>query len=274
MLRRPAVSGMFYPSEPSELDTMVRELIEDADAPDPAPKRHAIAAIVPHAGLIYSGRCAAKALRAIEIPAAVIIVGPNHTGLLQSPGASIWERGTFETPLCSSPVADDLASRLVELCPLVAHDPLAHLKEHSIEVELPLLCRLAPDVRIVPILLAFDDWNRTRELAGALARVVTESDEPVLLIASSDMTHYEPAHVAEQKDRMAIEAIERLDGEMLLSRCHREGITMCGRAPAAAVIEAARQLGATTAELVDYRHSGCVTGDDSSVVAYAGFVIS
>jgi AmmeMemoRadiSam system protein B len=132
---------------------------------------------------------------------------------------------------------------------------------------------MVPDTAIVPLVLAWDRWVPTQELAAALADVVREWDGEVLLVASSDMTHYESAAVAERKDRLALEAVQRLDGEGLLSVCHREGVTMCGRAPAATVIEASRRLGATTAQLVDYRHSGLVTGDDREVVAYAGVVI-
>jgi hypothetical protein len=155
----------------------------------------------------------------------------------------------------------------------VGHDPSAHLREHAIEVELPFVQLLTDDVRLVPIVLAWDGWEASRDLATALAATVRESDDDVLLVASSDMTHYESAAVAERKDRQAIDAIERLDGEGLLAVCRREGVTMCGRAPAAVVLEASRQLGASGAELVDYRHSGWVTGDDREVVAYAGVVI-
>jgi AmmeMemoRadiSam system protein B len=121
--------------------------------------------------------------------------------------------------------------------------------------------------------LACDDWEHCRTLAQALARLVVSWPADVLLLASSDMTHYEPAAEAARKDRMALAAIERLDGAGLLEACRRHGITMCGRAPAATVLEAARELGATGAELVDYRHSGLVSGDDTSVVSYAGVLI-
>jgi hypothetical protein len=121
--------------------------------------------------------------------------------------------------------------------------------------------------------LAWDRWEAARELAGALAAVIIEWPHPVLLVASSDMTHYESAESAARKDRLALEKVERLDGEGLLDVCHREAVTMCGRAPVAVTVAAARALGATAATLVDYRHSGWVTGDDRSVVAYAGVLI-
>jgi AmmeMemoRadiSam system protein B len=142
-----------------------------------------------------------------------------------------------------------------------------------VEVELPFLALLAPDTLIVPIVLAWDDWNRCRDLANAIATTVTEWPHEVLLLASSDMTHFESAQAAAVKDRGALEAIERFDAEDLLTYCQDQHVSMCGRAPAAVVLEATRLLGASSAEVVDYRHSGMVTGDDRDVVAYAGVVI-
>jgi AmmeMemoRadiSam system protein B len=159
-------------------------------------------------------------------------------------------------------------------CDLVAHDPWAHEFEHAIEVELPFLQKLNPECRIAPLVLAFDDWPRCETLAAALAQVVARWPQPVLLLASSDLNHYEPAEVAARKDRLALEAVERLDGRGLLAVCRRAGVTMCGRAPTAVVVEAARRLGASRGEVLDYRHSGWVTGDDSSVVGYAAVLIS
>ena len=157
--------------------------------------------------------------------------------------------------------------------PLVRHDPLAHQREHAIEVELPFLQTIAPNSRVAPIVLAWDRWEPAADVAGALAETVSEWSDDVLLVASSDMTHYESADAAEAKDQRALEAVEQLDGKELLARCRAENITMCGRAPSAVVIDAARRLGATSGRVVDYRNSGWVTGDESAVVAYAGVVI-
>ena len=149
----------------------------------------------------------------------------------------------------------------------------AHRAEHAVEVELPFLQVLRPDVRIVPLVLAWDAWPGCRDLGLALAGLVARSPEPVLLLASSDLNHYEPARVSEVKDREALAALEALDGEELLARCRRGRISMCGRAPAACVAAAARALGATAATVVDYRHSGLVSGDDDAVVGYGGVII-
>jgi AmmeMemoRadiSam system protein B len=231
--------------------------------------------IAPHAGLVYSGQCAAHVFGRVVLPSVLVIIAPNHTGYCAAPGgASVWARGAFSTPLGVVPIAEALADALLARCDLAAHDRSAHLGEHAIEVELPFVQHLASAVSILPIVLAWDDWRRCEALGGALADLVARWPQPVLLVASSDMTHYEPAERAARKDRLALDAVERLDGAALLDVCHRERVTMCGRAPAATVLEACRGLGATTAQVVDYRHSGMVTGDDSSVVAYAGVVVT
>jgi len=270
-VRRPAVAGTFYPGSAGQLRQMVEGMLAQVEA-SPAP---AVAAIAPHAGLIYSGPCAAHVWKRIDIPEVVVILCPNHTGVADSPGgASAWGRGAFQTPLGAVPVAEDFVSSVEERCSLLRHDPIAHLREHAIEVELPFLQTLAPGVKLAPIVIAWDRWEPSLELATALAEAAAAVPGTVLFVASSDMTHYESAASAERKDRLALEAVQRLDGESLLGVCHREGVTMCGRAPSAIVLETARQLGATGAQVVDYRHSGWVTGDDASVVAYAGVVVN
>ena len=246
-----------------------------APAPAPAPvSAPATAAIVPHAGLVYSGACAAEVFKRIQLAHTVVILAPNHTGTVTAPGgASAWTKGAFRMPLGDVPVDEHFAAKLCETCDLVSHDPAAHQREHAIEVELPFLALLAPRSAIVPIVLAWDDWDRCRALAEAIATVVRDWPEPVSLLASSDMTHFESADVAARKDRVALDHVQRLDGQGLLAACRREAITMCGRAPVATVLEAARLLGSTEGSVVDYRHSGWVTGDNSQVVAYAGVVI-
>ncbi len=269
--RQPAVAGRFYDRDPQRLRRGVVSMLGER----PGRPVAAVGIVVPHAGLMYSGDCAATVFRAIQVPSIAVILGPNHTGLISTEGgAGVWLDGAFATPLGEVPVAGAFARELVERCDLVEHDPLAHLREHSVEVELPFLQVLTPDLSIVPLVLAWDAWDRCRQLATALADVVRRWPEPVLLVASSDMTHYESAATAERKDRAALAAVERLDGEALLTLCRQENVTMCGRAPTAVVCEASKQLGATQGRVIDYRHSGWVTGDDSSVVGYAGVVIS
>jgi len=269
-LRKPAVAGRFYPAQAAALRERIGRLFMGV----PHEERLCCGTIVPHAGIEYSGPCAAEVIGRIRIPGTVVILAPNHTGSCRSPGASLWAQGAFRTPLGDVPVNESLASRLTAACELVAHDPAAHAVEHAVEVELPFLQARSPAVTIVPLVLAFEDWARCEILGRALADAVDEEADPVLLMASSDMTHFESAAAAGRKDRLALAAIQRLDGAGLLEVCRRSGVSMCGRAAAACVVEASRLLGATGGELIDYRHSGMVTGDDTDVVAYAGVILS
>ena len=274
-VRPPAVSGRFYPSDPAELRATVAALLADARTAVRPSDRPTVAVIVPHAGYIYSGPTAAAAFAQAAIPGLVIILAPNHTGISEAKGGvSLWEAGAFRTPLGHVPIDVAMAKALLDVSRgVVDVDHDAHRAEHAVEVELPFLQLLRADVRIVPLVIAWDDWDAARLLGEMLARAVKAAGEPVLLLASSDMNHYEPAVVTEQKDAQALDAVRALDGAALLARCKRERISMCGRGPAAAVIVAARALGAERAEVVDYRHSGWVSGDNARVVGYAGVVI-
>ena len=271
-VRAPAVSGRFYPGSPSDLARTVRELLAGVAGAHLAPAR---GAVVPHAGYPYSGVTAATVFARLYVPPLVVIVAPNHSGVARAPGgAALWESGAFRTPLGDVPVDERFAAELAGACHLVQPDHDAHRAEHAVEVLLPFLQVVQPDVRIVPLVLAWDAWEPCRELGEALAGVAAAWPEPVLFIASSDLNHYEPASVSERKDRAALAALEVLDGAELLARCRRERSSMCGRAPAATVAAATRARGAERAEVVDYRHSGWATGDDGAVVGYAGVVIS
>ena len=271
-VRAPAVSGRFYPGTRDELQRAVRELLRTVEpGAHPAAAR---AAIAPHAGYLYSGLTAAHVFARLRLPRLIVIVAPNHTGMCRAPGgASLWEKGAFATPLGEVPIDDVFTAALLAACPLVGVDHDAHRTEHAVEVMLPFLQLLQPEARVVPLVLAWDDWTSSQALGTALATLIKAAAEPVLLLASSDLNHYEPAAVGELKDAQALGAVQALDGAELLDRCRRERISMCGRAPAATVLAAARALGATRAEVVDYRHSGWVTGDESAVVGYGGVVI-
>ena len=269
--RRPSAAGVFYPAQPAILLTTVQYLIEESEA-ESAP---AVAAIVPHAGYPYSGRTAGRVFARLKVPRRCIVVAPNHTGSGRAThGGSVYAVGSFQTPLGVIPVDEILAADLMARCPVLEDDPDAHRTEHAIEVLLPFMFARRPDVTIVPIVLGWSDWPHTRTLGAALAETVRASDEPVLLIASSDMNHFEPADISRPKDDQALAEALKLDGESLLDVTKRQRITMCGRVPCAAVLHAARLLGASRAELVDYTHSGMSTGDNSSVVGYAGVIIT
>jgi len=268
--RQPAVAGLFYPADGGALRRMVEGLLAEVDTAPQAAR----AAMVPHAGLIYSGRCAARVFKGLAIPPIVVVVAPNHRGRCDNAGGvGAWDHGCFDTPLGPISIAEDFVAALERRCALVGHDVSAHAREHAVEVELPFLAVCAPEAKIVPLLLAWEDWARCQTLAGAIATTIVEVQQPTLLLASSDMTHYESAESAARKDALALAEVERLDARAMLAVCRRQRISMCGRAAAAVVLEAARQLGATRGTVVDYRHSGMVTGDDTDVVAYAGVVI-
>ncbi len=275
-VRSPAVSGRFYPSDPVELRATVATLLADARRDvGSAPTAPCRAVIAPHAGYIYSGPTAAAVFARVTVPGLVIMLAPNHTGISEAKsGVSLWEAGAFRTPLGDVPVDAGAAQALLEISEgLVDVDHDAHRAEHAVEVELPFLQILRSDVRIVPLVIAWDAWEPARLLGETLARLVQAAGEAVLLLASSDLNHYEPAAVSERKDAAALAAVRALDGAELLACCKRERISMCGRGPAAVVIAAARALGAKQGEVVDYRHSGWVSGDNARVVGYAGVLI-
>jgi AmmeMemoRadiSam system protein B len=268
-VRQPAVAGLFYPGQPAQLLAAVQGLLADAASE----ARPAVAAVAPHAGYVYSGRTAAEVFARLDVPRRCVVIAPNHTGLGEATeGGSVSAVGSFVTPVGEVPVDETTAAALLARCDVLEDDPAAHAREHAVEVELPFLLARRPDVMIVPIVLGWSDWPRTRKLGEALAEVVRAADEPVLLLASSDMNHYESAAVAAHKDELALAEVRKLDGERLLDVTRRNRVTMCGRVPAAAVLHAARLLGAAAAEVVHYSHSGMVTGDDGSVVSYAGVI--
>jgi len=267
-LRRPAVAGLFYPDHPPQLLRTVQGLLGEPVGTAAAP-----AALAPHAGYVYSGRTAGRVFNALDVPRRVICIGPNHTGEGRArEGGSVFAVGVLRMPLGDVPVDETLAADLLARCPLLEDDPDAHRREHAVEVMLPFLMVCRPDVTVVPVVLAFADWPRCRAVGEALADTVRAAGEPVLLLISSDMNHYEPASVGMPKDRLALEQVERLDGETLLDVTRRHRISMCGRGPAAAVLHAVRLLGATGGTVLEHTHSGVVSGDDDAVVGYAGVI--
>jgi AmmeMemoRadiSam system protein B len=183
--------------------------------------------------------------------------------------------GAYQTPLGEVPIHEPLAHALREACPLFVADHLAHKGEHAIEVELPFLQWLGPDaLSIVPIVIGSDDAEEFRQAASALADVIRHAEEPVLLIASSDFSHYEPHAIAIQKDAQVIAAIQRLDAEQFLQRVRDLSVAMCGVGPVACVLDAVKAVGATGAQLVRYATSGDAGGDPQSVVGYAGMILN
>ena len=267
-VRPPAVAGAFYDARPDRLDKDVRArlALESARVP-----RTALGAIVPHAGYVYSGPVAAAVYAGLRIQATCVILCPNHTG--RGAAAALDPSDVWRTPLGDVPVHRRLARRIAELAPSIEEDAEAHRREHSLEVQLPFLQALRPDVSIVPICLGEPSLALCREVGDALAQVRAEEEEPPLLLASSDMNHYESREIGRRKDDRALARVESLDAEGLFRTVLTESISMCGFLPATALLFAARAAGAESAEVVARRDSGDETGDVSSVVGYAGVVI-
>ena len=266
----PAVAGQFYSGAASSLSKEVEGLI-DRNAREVI---DAIGVVSPHAGYIYSGRVAGAVLSSIAPRPHYIIMGPNHTGMgerFSVSGASFWR-----TPLGDVEIDTELADRIKSDCRYIKEDEAAHLGEHSIEVELPFLQALEKGFKFVPILIGQSDLAVYKEIGRALARSIVGSklEKKIVIIASSDMTHYEPQEAAKEKDRKAIEAILKLDEDELIGDIEKYDITMCGYAPVAIMLVAAKKLGAKEGRLVKYETSGDASGDYSSVVGYAGLVIN
>ena len=266
-VRPPAVAGIFYPADPESLQRDVRGFLPEK----PAPGR-AFGAIVPHAGYVYSGPVAGAVYARLEIPGVVVILCPNHTG--RGAAAALDPSEAWGTPLGNVPLARRLANRILELAPAVSEDSRAHAREHSLEVQLPFLKYLRPDVEIVPLCLGEPSLPLCREVGEVLARVIREETEPPLVLASSDMNHYESRSVGHAKDDLALGRIEDLDADGLFETVIARSISMCGFLPATALLVAARSAGAKRAEVVSRRDSGDETGDPSSVVGYAGVVVT
>jgi len=267
MIRPPAVAGRFYPSDPREL---IRQ-VDDFSAVT-GEKIRALGCVVPHAGYMYSGHVAGAVYAALEIPAKCILLGPRHYP--QGQPLAILSEGSFQTPLGAALIDAQMAAELAHECRLLREDSAAHAREHSLEVQLPFLQRMAGEgLRIAPVVLATDRYGVMEELGRAVAQVVKEQTEPVLIIASSDMNHYENDDVTRVKDHRAIARVLALDPRGLYDTVRSEGITMCGYAATVAMLVAVRELGATEATLIRYATSGDISGDRDQVVGYAGLVI-
>lgn len=266
-LRHPAVAGRFYPSDPDDLRAEARTYLSQPSQP---PVK-AIGCIAPHAGYMYSGQVAGAVFAHIEIPELCVLLCPNHTGMGRP--LAMMSEGAWKTPLGEVPIDTQLARTLQQQFPALQEDSAAHRAEHGAEVELPFLQLRQPRLRFVPIALGMAQFEALAGLGQALAEVIALQADSVLIVASSDMNHYESDAVTRAKDHRAIERILSLDARGLFDVVTQQDISMCGFGPAVAMLTAARQLGAKSAELVKYATSGDVSGDRNMVVGYAGMVV-
>jgi AmmeMemoRadiSam system protein B len=266
MIRNAVAAGRFYPGSASEIREMMAVLIDKT-----AKKEAAIGLLMPHAGYPYSGPVAGATISRVKFKDTFIIMGPSHTGVGQP--FSIMTEGKWQTPLGEVEIDSALGKKLLTSSNYLREDETAHLHEHAVEVQLPFLQYLKPNIKIVPIILAYATANIYKEIGRDIATAIKESKGEAVIIASGDMTHYEPQEIAEEKDNQAIKAMLRLDEDELTRRYQELDISMCAYGPAVCLISAAKELGATGAELVKYQTSGDATGDYSSVVGYAGIII-
>jgi MEMO1 family protein len=262
-VRRAAVAGTWYPAQP---DVLAREVDRYLDAAGESPEGQPTAIIAPHAGLVYSGPIAAHAynlLRGRDIDT-VVLVGPSHYVAFE--GVAVYERGAFETPFGPVPVADDCAEAVRMYSAEFHAHPSAHVREHSLEMQLPFLRRVLPDARIVPLVMGHQRRETASVLGDAIASAV--KGRKAVLVASTDLSHYHPAEVAARLDDDVIQHVRQFDADGLMSLLEAFPEHACGGGPAVAVMRAAGLLGASEARVLKYGDSGDISGDKDSVVGY------
>jgi AmmeMemoRadiSam system protein B len=269
MLRQPAVADQFYPGNARQLhaaiDAMAQPVAETA-------KVDALAVVSPHAGYIYSGRTAAETFARVRVPADIVILGPNHHG--QGAPLAIVSEGAWQMPFGEVPINRELSALIKRHTPQAEEDPTAHRYEHSLEVQVPFLQSAQARISLSPLAVAHLNLATCREIGHGLAKAIKEYGRPVLLVASTDMTHYESRAFASRQDHLALARITALDPEGLYRTVLEHGISMCGFIPTTITLFATLALGATKAQLVSYSDSGEASGDTNRVVGYAGLIIS
>jgi hypothetical protein len=269
MVRRAAWGDRFYPAQPAAL----RREVEKYLAADPSQEKIAnpIACVAPHAALMYSGAIAGSVYARLDLPERFIVLCPNHTG--RGTPLSIMSEGKWQMPMGDVPIDSELAAALRRKCHLLFEDARAHQDEHSLEVQLPFLQKLRPKLRFVPIAVGTEAYEALEMLGRAMADAVRNCRERVLIVASSDMNHFESDERTRLKDRRAIDQVLAIDPRGLYDTVRHEHISMCGYCPTVAALIAARELGARHSELVRYGTSADVSGDFNRVVGYAAMVV-
>ncbi len=262
-LRRAAVAGSWYPSDP---DTLAREIDRYLEAADAPPAGEPLAIVAPHAGLMYSGPIAAHAYnllrgRAIDV---AVLVGPSH--FVDFEGVAIYERGAFETPFGHVPIAEDCAAAVASASQRVKPHPIAHVREHSLEMQLPFLKRVLPDIAIVPLVMGHQGRETANDLGEAIATAV--KGRRAVLVASTDLSHYQKSAVAAKLDGKVIQEVRRFDADGLMTLLEQFPQHACGGGPTVSVMRAAQQLGVRDARVLKYGDSGDVSGDKDAVVGY------
>jgi MEMO1 family protein len=265
-IREPVVAGRFYPRDPQKLRAEIESYLSLTATPVPA-----LGCVIPHAGYMYSGHVAGAVYSKLDFASRLIILCPNHTG--RGTPLSIMSEGEWQTPLGKVSIDGEIASLLRDRFPLLAEDSEAHRSEHATEVQLPFLQVRLGQFTFVPIAVGTGRFVPLSLLGSAIGETIASLGQRVTIIASSDMNHYESDAITRRKDARAIEPILDLDPRGLYDVVTNENITMCGYGPTVAMLTAAKQLGATKAELIRYATSGDVSGDRDTVVGYAGVAV-
>ncbi|MBU1567115.1 MAG: AmmeMemoRadiSam system protein B [Proteobacteria bacterium] len=269
-IRQPAVADRFYPGSPEALTLAINELMPVARPIAARQKQKALAVVSPHAGYVYSGALAAETLSSIEIPETVIIIGPNHRGQ----GAPVaLSNVTWDMPLGKVPVDIEVCDLLRSHSQHIKVDEMAHKHEHSLEVQVPFLQMLQKKLSIVPLVVSHISYLLCEELAKAIAATIRTTARDILIVASSDMNHFESRQSNEKKDQLALQCIEQMNPYNLYHTVSDNRISMCGVIPVTIAMLAAKIQGGTKCRLVGYTDSGYVSGDTGQVVGYAGVVI-
>jgi len=263
MIRQPVCAGTWYPTRKEEIEKFL-----DLSAK----KNEAISCVCPHAGWMYSGKVAGAVYSRLVSYQTYILIGPNHTGF--GPSASIYDEGIWQMPLGKIEIDTEISDEILKNSEFLKPDKQAHSREHCLEVQLPFIQYFSPSAKIVPIVLMCDEFEIIQDIGVAVSKAIRNfKNKKILIVASTDMTHYEPHEYAKKQDKLAIEKILSLDAEGLINTVIQRGISMCGVFPTACVILASKLLGAKRVELVKYATSGEVSGDYDAVVGYAGLIV-
>jgi len=269
-IREAQVAGGFYPADPAELEYMIDGFL--AKVPHSIRPEGMLAALIaPHAGYVYSGQVAAFAyqqVKGLEIDT-VIVLGPFHRGFFE--GASVWPAGSWKTPLGEVPVDSELASAILKESDKFKFIPQAHLGEHSIEVQIPFLQRVLKNFKIVPIAVSDDSLDNCRLLARVIFNAI--QGKKVLIVVSTDMSHYHPDEKAQTMDHLVLDRLVQKDAEALWADLSSRRGELCGSAGVLTLLEIAKLMGATGLQILQYANSGDVTGDKKSVVGYGASVL-
>lgn len=266
MVRKPIASGNFYPGTKTILEEELGKYIEFSDT-----RKKVIGLVSPHAGYIFSGACAGKGFGAVDVPGIVIILGVNHYGFGHP--FAVDGHDSWQTPLGPAEVHKELREKLTKDSEIFGIDSNASIKEHSLEVQVPFVQYTNPAAKILPITIAAGDVQRLMTAGKEIAALIKDRPDDILMVASTDMSHFISEERAREKDKKAIDKILQLDPEGLMNTVAMERISMCGAAPTAIMLSAALDLGVEKAEVIDYTNSGRVMGDYNRVVAYLSMIV-